>query len=181
MRVLDTHSNPTLAHLTFVLGGGRSGKSRYAEEIVMAAPAPWIYIATAEAYDDEMRARIATHQSRRGEGWETFDSPISLPQAIADAPEAPMLVDCLSMWVSNLMLGDRDLPGAFKAFDDVLAKRTAPTVLVSNEVGLSIVPDNALGRAFRDELGVLNQRVAAQAARVIFMVAGLPMVVKGSQ
>jgi adenosylcobinamide kinase / adenosylcobinamide-phosphate guanylyltransferase len=178
---LETDSRPDLPHLTFVLGGGRSGKSRYAEQLVMAAPSPWIYIATAEAYDEEMRDRIATHQLRRGQGWETVESPISLPEAIADASQVPMLVDCLSMWVSNLMLGDRDLPGAFKAFDDALAKRTAPTVLVSNEVGLSIVPDNALGRAFRDELGVLNQRVAARAARVIFMVAGLPMVVKGSQ
>ena len=86
----------------------------------MAAPAPWIYVATAEAYDDEMRERIATHQLRRGEGWETVDSPISLPEAIIDAPEAPMLVDCLSMWVSNLMLGDQGLPGAFKALDGSL-------------------------------------------------------------
>lgn len=179
---METESKPDLPHLTFVLGGGRSGKSRQAEGLVMATPAPWTYIATAEAYDDEMRARIATHQSRRGAGWMTVESPISLPEAIIGAaPQAPMLVDCLSMWVSNLMLGDRDLPGAFKAFDDALAKRTAPTVLVSNEVGLSIVPDNALGRAFRDELGLLNQRVAAQAAHVVFMVAGLPMVVKGSQ
>ena len=168
----------TLPYVTLVLGGGRSGKSRHAEGLVMAHPAPWIYIATAEAYDDEMRARIATHQARRSDDWQTVDAPVALPEMLGKAGGRPVLVDCLSMWLSNLMLGDRDLAGAFEAFDKALAARAAPTVLVSNEVGLSIVPDNALGRAFRDEMGFLNQRVASRAAKVIFMVAGLPMVVK---
>ncbi len=160
--------------VTFVLGGARSGKSAHAEALVMAHPAPWRYIATAQAVDDEMRARIAAHRARRDERWRTMEAPLNLAAALA-GPE-PALVDCLTLWLTNLLLADRrpDWPVLCAALD----ARRAPTVIVSNEVGLGIVPDNALARAFRDEAGRLHQQVAARADRVVFMVAGLPMVVK---
>ena len=169
---------PMTDRLTFVLGGARSGNSRHAEALVTAHPPPWAYIATAQAFDDEMRARIAQHRTSRAAGWRTIEAPLDLPGALADAGSAPVLVDCLTLWLSNLMLGERDLPAAIAAFENALAGRAAPTVVVSNEVGLGIVPDNALARAFRDQAGLLHQRIAARADRVLFMAAGLPMVVK---
>jgi adenosylcobinamide kinase/adenosylcobinamide-phosphate guanylyltransferase len=162
------------AALTFVLGGARSGKSAHAEALVAAMPPPWRYVATAQAFDDEMRGRIADHRARRDERWRTVEAPIDLPAAL-DTPD-PVLVDCLTLWLTNLMLADRrpDWPALLAVLD----ARTAPTVIVSNEVGLGIVPDNALARAFRDEAGRLHQLVAARAEHVVFMVAGIPMVVR---
>jgi adenosyl cobinamide kinase/adenosyl cobinamide phosphate guanylyltransferase len=162
------------APLTFVLGGARSGKSAYAEALITAHSAPWVYIATGQAFDAEMAARVAEHQGRRPAGWRTIEAPLDLAAAL-EAPE-PVLLDCLTLWVTNLMLAgqDPDWLGLLAALDS----RTAPTVIVSNEVGLGIVPDNALARAFRDVAGRLHQRVAARADHVVFMVAGLPMVVK---
>ena len=165
--------------LTFVLGGARSGKSRYAEALVTANSGPWTYIATAQAFDAEMQARIAQHRDERLPGWHTVEAPVEMPAALGRAGAAPVLVDCLTLWLSNLMLGDMDLPGAVAALMTALDGRTAPTVLVSNEVGLGIVPDNALARAFRDEAGRLHQQVAARADRVVLVVAGLPLIVKG--
>ncbi len=165
--------------LTFVLGGARSGKSRYAEGLFTAAPGPWTYIATAQAFDPEMRARIAQHRGERVPGWHTIEAPVEMPAALARAGAAPVLVDCLTLWLSNLMLGSLDLPAAVAALLAALDGRTAPTVLVSNEVGLGIVPDNALARAFRDEAGRLHQQVAARVDRVVLVVAGLPLMVKG--
>jgi adenosylcobinamide kinase / adenosylcobinamide-phosphate guanylyltransferase len=167
----------TFPRLTFVLGGARSGKSRHAEALVSAHPAPWAYIATAQAFDEEMRLRIAEHQGRRSQDWRTVDAPVNLPEAVA-AAAGPVLVDCLTLWLTNLMLGEHALKPAFARLAEALAAAAGPVVLVSNEVGLSIVPENALARAFRDEQGRLNQQIAALADRVIFMVAGLPMVVK---
>jgi adenosylcobinamide kinase/adenosylcobinamide-phosphate guanylyltransferase len=168
-------------HLTFVLGGARSGKSGYAESIVAAHPAPWTYIATAQAFDDEMRARIEAHQARRGENWRTVEAPENLPQAIAQAPrEQPMLVDCLTLWLSNRLLSNADLRADRDALIEALREREAPTVVVSSEVGLSIVPENALARSFRDAAGALHQSVALLAGRVAFVVAGYPMAVKGA-
>ena len=166
--------------LTFVLGGARSGKSRYAERLVTAVPGPWTYIATAQAFDAEMQTRIKRHQDGRAPGWLTVEAPVDMPDALMRAGAAPVLVDCLTLWLSNLMLGNLNLPAAVAALLAALDGRTAPTVLVSNEVGLGIVPDNALARAFRDEAGRLHQRVAARADRVVLMVAGLPMIVKGA-
>ena len=165
--------------LTFVLGGARSGKSRHAEALVTANSGPWTYIATAQAFDAEMQARIAQHRDERLPGWDTMEEPVEMPAALGRAGAAPVLVDCLTLWLSNLMLGDMDLPGAVAALMTALDGRTAPTVLVSNEVGLGIVPDNALARAFRDEAGRLHQQVAARADRVVLVVAGLPLIVKG--
>lgn len=145
----------------------------------MALPAPWTYIATAQAYDDEMAERIALHRSRRGEGWTTIDAPLGLAAALGAVPDArPVLVDCLTLWLSNHMLAGHDLDMLSSELEDVLAAPRGPWFVVSNEVGLSIVPDNPLGRRFRDAQGRLNQRVAAVAARVLFMVAGIPMQVK---
>ena len=168
--------------LTFVLGGARSGKSRHAEGLVTAGPGPWTYIATAQAFDDEMRARIAQHRGDRVPGWRTVEAPLDLPGALAAAGPAPVLVDCLTLWLSNLLLDGRDLPAATAALLAALAARAGDAgiaVLVSNEVGLGIVPDNALARAFRDAAGRLHQAVAEQADRVVLVVAGLPLTVKG--
>lgn len=167
-----------IASLTLVLGGARSGKSEHAESIITALPRPWVYVATAQAFDDEMRDRISAHRARRGAGWKTLEVPIDLAEAIATVGQRPVLVDCLTLWLSNLLLGGHDLAGATAALESALEARDAPTVLVANEVGLGIVPDNALARDFRDQAGRLNQHLAARAGSVVFLVAGLPMRLK---
>jgi len=165
--------------VTLVLGAARSGKSRYAEWLIGTCPKPWVYIATAEAKDGEMAARIAAHKVRRGPEWQTVEAPHELPEALAAAPGgAAVLVDCLTLWLSNLMHGGFDLETMTTRLEQALAARSGPSVLVSNEVGLGIVPDNELGRRFRDLQGALNQRIAAKAQRVIMMVAGIPVAVK---
>jgi adenosylcobinamide kinase / adenosylcobinamide-phosphate guanylyltransferase len=169
----------TLLQLTLVLGGARSGKSRYAESLIAALPPPWIFVATAEAGDSEMAERIALHRARRGKDWQTIEAPHDLAAALADIDSnAPAIVDCMTLWLSNRMLAGADVEAEATHFEAALASRRGPVILVSNEVGLSIVPDNALARRFRDLQGRLNQRIAARAARVILMVAGLPLVVK---
>jgi len=173
-------SSPKTRHLTLVLGGARSGKSMLAEQLLTAGPGPWAYIATAQAFDDEMRQRIGLHQARRKQGWMTFEAPIDLPQVLASqSKDLPVLVDCLTLWLTNLMLGDHNVAQATQDLADALAGRVKPAILVSNEVGLGIVPDNALARAFRDEAGRLNQRMAQVADRVLFVAAGLPLTLKG--
>ena len=167
------------ARLTLVLGGARSGKSRYAEGLIAALPPPWIYVATAEAGDAEMAERIAVHRSRRGAAWQTIEAPHDLAGALAGAMvDAAVLVDCLTLWLSNRMLANADPNADIDRLERALDERSGPVVLVANEVGSGIVPDNALGRRFRDLQGVLNQRLAARADRVVLMVAGLPLVVK---
>jgi adenosylcobinamide kinase / adenosylcobinamide-phosphate guanylyltransferase len=161
--------------ITFVLGGARSGKSRYAEALCVGERH---YIATAQAFDDEMVARIAKHREDRGSAWVTHEAPIELLQTIRNCDQAgrSILVDCLTLWLTNMMLSDRDWRAATA---EVLSYQPkADLVFVSNEVGLGIVPDNALARAFRDAQGTLNQQIAARADRVVFMAAGLPMVLK---
>jgi adenosyl cobinamide kinase/adenosyl cobinamide phosphate guanylyltransferase len=170
--------SPAIFDISLVLGGARSGKSRYAEQLVTGHTAPWVYVATAQAFDDEMRARIAEHRRRRGGGWRLVEAPVALPEALDGAAGRPVLVDCLTLWLSNVMLGEHDVAAAIMTLEAVLRQRDAPTVLVSNEVGLGIVPENALGRSFRDEAGRLNQRIAALAGHVVFMIAGLPMTLK---
>ena len=163
--------------LTLILGGARSGKSHYAERLITALPAPWTYIATAEAFDSEMTDRIAEHRARRVSGWLTQDAPHDLPLALAGIT-TPILVDCLTLWLSNLMLAEQDLTLAAQSLEAALARRNAPVVLVSNEVGSGIVPATSLGRRFRDAQGRLNQRMAAMADRVELVVAGLPLRLK---
>jgi adenosylcobinamide kinase / adenosylcobinamide-phosphate guanylyltransferase len=161
-------------YLIFVIGGARSGKSTFAEARVTALPAPWTYIATAQAFDEEMRARIATHRSRRAQGWVNVEAPDDLAGAIRNAaPDAPVLVDCLTLWLTNRLLADADLAQERSELVAALCAREAPTLVVSNEVGLGIVPDNALSRRFRDAAGVLHQAVAARAGEVHLIVAGL--------
>jgi adenosylcobinamide kinase / adenosylcobinamide-phosphate guanylyltransferase len=167
-----------LPYVTLIIGGARSGKSSHAEQIMRALPAPWTYIATGQAFDDEMRERIAEHRRRRGDGWQTIEAPVDLGGALAQAANTPILIDCLTLWLSNLMLGGYDIPAALSAFEAALQRRSEPTLLVSNEVGMGIVPETPLGRRFRDEAGRLNQHMAAKAGRVRLMVAGLPIAVK---
>lgn len=168
-----------MTSLTFVLGGARSGKSRYAEGLIASHPAPWHYVATAQALDDEMMERIAHHRARRDERWTTRDAPFDLVEMLTTLPDGqPVLVDCLTLWLSNVMLAERDVEAETRRLAAALAKPRGPWVVVANEVGLGIVPENALARRFRDAAGRLNQMVAAEAGKVIFMVAGLPMAVK---
>ena len=171
-------SPPQVNHVTLVLGGARSGKSRHAESLLTAGPPPWCYLATAQAFDGEMADRIAIHRARRGDEWRTLEAPLDIDAALAEAAGLPVLIDCLTLWVSNLLLAEREVDAAASGLLAAIDRRAAPTILVANETGLGIVPDNALARRFRDAAGSLNQRVAARADRVLFMVAGLPMVVK---
>jgi adenosylcobinamide kinase/adenosylcobinamide-phosphate guanylyltransferase len=174
-----------LPPVTLVLGGARSGKSTHAEKLVTGtlfggAPRPAVYIATAEAGDVEMATRIMAHRTRRSAGWTTIEEPLKLAEAMdkAAAHGQPMLVDCLTLWLSNLMHAGADLD---EATDDLLRALDgcgAPVVFVSNEVGLGLVPETPLGRAFRDAQGRLNMRIAERADRVILMAAGLPLTLK---
>lgn len=169
-----------LPRLTLVLGGARSGKSSHAERLIADSGRGGVYIATAEAWDDEMRQRIARHRADRPQDWQTIEAPLDLAQTIAALPgDRPVLVDCLTLWLSNTMLAERDVDQASDALLAALTEAAPPVVCVSNEVGLGIVPDNALARRFRDAQGTLNQRVAAQADRVVLMTAGLPLALKG--
>jgi adenosylcobinamide kinase / adenosylcobinamide-phosphate guanylyltransferase len=166
--------------LTLVLGGARSGKSRYAERLISAMSPPWTYVATAEARDAEMAQRIAAHQARRGSEWRTVEAPIDLSGALASAQTGPILIDCLTFWLSNRMLAGADVDREVGQLQAALARCSGPVVIVTNEVGCGIVPDNALARRFRDLQGSLNQRIAAAADCVVLMVAGLPVPVKGN-
>lgn len=165
--------------VTFVLGGARSGKSDYAEKLVTARPGPWTYVATAQSFDDEMAERIAQHQARRQAGWVTVNAPLDLASALRRVPNGqPVLVDCLTLWLTNLMLAEHSIAEASQELMLTLATLKSPVVFVSNEVGLGIVPDNKLAREFRDHAGRLHQHMASWADHVVLMVAGLPMVVK---
>jgi adenosylcobinamide kinase / adenosylcobinamide-phosphate guanylyltransferase len=171
----------TMPRLTLVLGGARSGKSRHAEAIARAAGLRRIYLATAEAFDDEMRARIAKHrEDRAADGWTTIEEPVDLPGTIAraSAQDAVVLVDCLTLWLTNVMLGELDVPAAQEALLATLARTEGPVVVVSNELGLGLVPETPLGRRFRDAQGRLNQAVAEAADSVLFVAAGLPLTLK---
>lgn len=166
-----------------VLGGARSGKSALAERLVRGAGGAAVYIATAQAWDDEMAARIAQHRTDRGEGWQTVEAPLDLPAALTEAaqPGRAVLIDCLTLWLSNLMLGGHDIAAATDALEGAVRAAPCPVAMVANEVGLGIVPDNALARRFRDAQGRLNQRMAAAADLVLFCAAGLPLVMKGAR
>jgi adenosylcobinamide kinase / adenosylcobinamide-phosphate guanylyltransferase len=164
---------------TLVLGGARSGKSRYAESLVAATAPPWIYVATAQALDAEMAERIAHHRARRGAGWHAVEAPYQLADAIEAAPAGALLVDCMTLWLTNRMLAEADIEAETGDVEAALSRRGGLAVLVSNEVGSGIVPDNALARRFADLQGRLNQRLAARADRVVLVVAGLPLIVKG--
>jgi adenosylcobinamide kinase / adenosylcobinamide-phosphate guanylyltransferase len=174
-----------LPPVSLVLGGARSGKSTHAERLATGtlfggAPRPALYIATAEAGDVEMATRIMAHRARRGAHWSTIEAPLALDEALLANAVAgrPVLVDCLTLWLSNLMHAGRDLDEAADDLERALENYAAPVVFVSNEVGLGIVPETPLGRAFRDAQGRLNMRMAERADRVILMTAGLPLLLK---
>lgn len=170
---------PDTGRLTLVLGGARSGKSTYAENLVARQPGPWSYIATAQAFDEEMHMRIGAHRARRGAGWRTVEAPVDLEQALDAVPAGQaLLLDCLTLWLSNVMLAGRQVETECDRLAAKLGAPRGPWVVVSNEVGFGIVPDNALARRFRDAAGRLNQQIAAAADEVVLMVAGLPMKVK---
>ena len=169
-----------LPRLTLVLGGARSGKSRHAESIAAVSGLRLVYVATAEARDLEMAARIADHRARRGPRWTTVEAPLDLADALAAqaSPAGVVLADCLTLWLSNILLAGRPAEAEVGRLCDVLAGLGGPAILVSNEVGLGIVPDNPLARSFRDHQGRLNQRIAMLAERVDFLAAGLPLRLK---
>jgi len=165
--------------IILVTGGARSGKSTRAEARARAFPGRPVYVATAEALDAEMRERIAKHRARRGNKWLECETPLELVTALAETDgQGARLVDCLTLWLSNLMHAERDWEREAILLAEMLARQNSPVVLVTNEVGLGIVPDNALARRFRDAAGILNQMVARVADEVEFVVAGLPMRVK---
>jgi adenosylcobinamide kinase/adenosylcobinamide-phosphate guanylyltransferase len=165
---------------TLVLGGARSGKSAFAEQLVAEAAATRVYLATATAGDEEMRERIAHHRARRGDGWRTIEEPLALVEALSreDRAANAVLVDCLTLWLSNLMHANKDVDAETRQLAALLREAKAKIVLVSNEVGLGLVPETPLGRAFRDAQGRLNQQVAAVATDVAFIAAGLPIWLK---
>ncbi|ANH04423.1 bifunctional adenosylcobinamide kinase/adenosylcobinamide-phosphate guanylyltransferase [Shinella sp. HZN7] len=164
-----------------VLGGARSGKSAFAERLVAKTGLSRHYIATGRAFDDEMRARIARHREDRGDGWQTHEEPLALAARIRDVARADraVLVDCLTLWVTNLMLEERDIAAESSGLLEAIRQAPGRIVLVSNEVGLGIVPDNRMAREFRDHAGRLHQQVAALVPEVYFVAAGLPLKMKG--
>lgn len=162
-----------------ITGGVRSGKSTLAERMTLNAGSPAIYIATAQALDDEMRERIARHQARRGPEWRTLACPLDLAGALRETDgAAPRLVDCLTLWLTNLMLGGHDWQAAADGLADLLPRQRGPVILVTNEVGAGIVPENRLAREFRDAAGLVNQRIAQACDEVWLSVAGCPLKVK---
>lgn len=171
--------------LTLILGGARSGKSDFAQSLARARGGDAVlFVATAEARDDEMHARIATHRAARPAAWQTLESPRAVARALAAAPRARVvIVDCVTLWASNVLLADETRASAemMREVDELLAwyrANDAALILVSNEVGMGLVPDNALGRAYRDLLGVVNKKIAAKADEVFLLVAGLPLEIK---
>jgi adenosylcobinamide kinase / adenosylcobinamide-phosphate guanylyltransferase len=171
----------TSGRMTFVLGGARSGKSAFAERLAAETGLHRHYLATGQAYDDEMRQRIERHQVDRGDGWSTHEVPLHLAQKLRQirTTGSVVLVDCLTLWVTNLMMAEDDVEKASLDLVESLSGQDGHLILVSNEVGLGIVPDNRMAREFRDHAGRLHQRIAAIADEVYFVAAGLPLKMKG--
>ncbi|VWX54260.1 bifunctional adenosylcobinamide kinase/adenosylcobinamide-phosphate guanylyltransferase [Novosphingobium sp. 9U] len=164
----------------FVVGGARSGKSRYAQQRVEAQPGRLAFIATAEAHDAEMTDRIARHRADRGSRWSTYEAPLELSDALdrASREADAILIDCMTLWLSNLMLAERDVAASTEGFVTAMDRCLVPLAIVSNEVGGGIVPMNELARRYRDEAGWLNQRLAAAAHEAVLVAAGLPLTLK---
>jgi adenosylcobinamide kinase/adenosylcobinamide-phosphate guanylyltransferase len=168
--------------ITFVFGGARSGKSRFAENLILSSGLTPLYLATGRAMDDEMNDRILAHQERRGKDWETMEEPLALADAVAQSAYKgrAVLVDSLAMWVTNLMMAEANVMRECDSLIASLSAAQAPVVLVSDEVGLGIVPDNPMARAFRDHAGDVNQKIARIADEAWFVAAGLPFAMKTS-
>jgi len=177
--------NESMNELIFIVGGCRSGKSTYAMQTAEKVPAEQkIFIATCVPQDDEMKQRVARHQRERSQNWVTVEAPLDLPETILQNNRKAdvILIDCLTLWVSNLLIeiGDENkIEDTISQLIKALEKATCPIVLVSNEVGTGIVPENKLARQYRDIIGLVNQTVAKTASKVIWMVAGIPVTVKG--
>lgn len=170
-----------LNNLTLVLGGAGSGKSLWAETLVTNSAQSRIYVATARIWDDEMRSKVENHRVQRGPDWTTIEAPLNISEALVSAkPDQAVLIDCATMWLSNHLLDGNDLSREEPVFLSALMACKAPVVVVSNEVGMSVVPENALARQFREAQGALNQRIAAQADLVVAVLAGLPFALKGT-
>ncbi len=172
-----------MGKIVFITGGARSGKSRLAESLTEGFGTPLCYIATGEARDEEMAVRIAAHRARRGNGWQTVEEPIRLMEALkaAEGRFQAVLVDCVTLWLTNLLLSHEDADRALaeaRALAALLPELTIPIVLVSNEVGMGIVPENALARSFRDLAGKANQTLAAAADEVYVTISGIPLKLK---
>lgn len=170
-----------LPRAAMMIGGAASGKSAFAEQFVTKSGLQHIYIATAQAFDDEMRAKIARHKElRAGQGWRTIEEPVDLPQALATAPkDAAVLVDCATLWLTNLMLSGADIDAASDQLFAQLDQPGGPVVVVTNELGQGVIPDNKMSRAFVQIQGRFNQRLAQHAGLVVQVTAGLPHVLKG--
>lgn len=172
----STKTGPVL-----VLGGARSGKSTFAEKLVTTSGLGMHYVATGRAWDGEMQARIDEHRDRRGPDWQTHEEPLEVAACLKaiDAPDRVVLIDCLTLWITNLMMADRDMAAEFQNLAEWLPQARARLVFVSNEVGLGIVPENRMARDFRDHAGRLHQLIAEKSAEVYFIAAGLPLKMKG--
>ncbi len=182
MPVADDDPTP-LPRLTLILGGARSGKSRHAERLIEASGLDPVYIATAQALDAEMRTRIAEHQARRGERWRTIEEPLALTETLHSVHAGgratrAVMADCLTLWLTNLMVQERRVEVEIDGLIEVLDRLDGATIFVSNEVGLGVTPTNAMARAFIDHAGLLHQRIAEKADRVLFMTAGLAQQLK---
>ncbi|WP_341366975.1 bifunctional adenosylcobinamide kinase/adenosylcobinamide-phosphate guanylyltransferase [Yoonia sp. BS5-3] len=166
--------------LSLVLGGAASGKSAYAENLIHRMGLDPVYIATAQVFDDEMAQKVDRHQAQRGPGWHTIEEPIAVAAALKPLSSGQaVLIDCATLWLTNLILGEHDVAAKSEELLAALGACESPVVVVSNEVGMGIVPDNALSRHFRNAQGLLNQKIAAQADHVVNVIAGLPMMLKG--
>ena len=174
---------PARPRSCLVLGGARSGKSRYAQRLAEGSGRDLVFIATSTAWDDEMRDRIAAHRRERDARWRTVEEPLALAEVLETqaVPGSVVLVDCLTLWLSNLMLGDHPVAQAMDRLAGAVAESRGAVILVSNEVGAGLVPDTPLGRAFRDQQGRLNQLVAERCDAAVLLVAGLPVLLKPSK
>ena len=171
----------TSSKLTLVLGGAASGKSAYAETLVLRDSRAPIYVATAQVFDDEMAQKVTRHRDMRGDGWTTIEEPFAVADKLAKITDSQtVLIDCATLWLTNIMLGDYDVQAEISALTAALRNCNGPVVIVSNEVGQGIVPDNALSRRFRNAQGTLNQAIAAEADNVVAVMAGLPLALKGT-
>lgn len=170
-----------MSHKILVLGGAKSGKSAFAETLCTRFDGQKIYLATAQSHDDEMTQRINEHQARRDATWQTINVPLDLVSALADhnQPEKIILLDCLTLWISNLMMNERNFDEALSALLAQIKTMQATLIIVSNEVGHGIVPDNKMARLFRDQSGIAHQKIAALCDQAYFLTAGLPQKLKG--
>ena len=172
-------TNASLTQFTLVIGGASSGKSAHAERLLTETGRPLLYIATGQAYDAEMGRKIKQHQDRRGAGWRTIEAPLNVPAALAQArPDEAVLLDCATLWLTNHLLAESDLEAEETGLIKAITACPTPVIVVTNEVGAGIVPENALARRFRNAQGALNQRLAAAADSVVTVMAGLPLVLK---